>query len=79
MMQPTSWIEIINTAGVLGLLVLFLTLFLRGDILPRSIVETIIENTVAKLADRLEDNFKSLSGAIREHDKASEERDRRKL
>jgi hypothetical protein len=68
--RPITWLEIVNTSGIIGLLILFLTLFLKGDILPRKIHEEIV-NHYKSLSDDIVNRLEQLTELLSKHDRDS--------
>lgn len=46
-------LQLINTIGVTAVLVIFVRMFVRGDILPRSVYKEMTEKVVGEIATRI--------------------------
>lgn len=49
--QALSWLDILNASGTLGMLVLLVIMFMRGELLPKKVWETLTQKTVAATAE----------------------------
>ena len=57
----SDWLQIINTGGVIGLLILVLWMFATGNVVPKSTVDTMIkltEERTVKLANEIKEGMK---------------------
>lgn len=57
----TNWLQILNTAGVIGLLVIIVYMFFSGNVMPRSTVEMMMklaEASTEKLANEIKEGMK---------------------
>lgn len=56
-----SWLEIINTGGVIGILVLNLWMFATGKVIPKTTVDamiTALDDRTVKLAEEIKSGIK---------------------
>jgi hypothetical protein len=59
--SETDWLQIINTGGVLGLLLLLVYMFYSGNVVPKSTVDMMIkltEERTVKLAAEIKEGMK---------------------
>ncbi len=57
----TNWLQIVNTAGVIGVLIIIVYALFSGNVMPRSTVEMMIkltEERTAKLANEIKEGMK---------------------
>lgn len=57
----TNWLQIVNTAGVIGLLLIIVYMFFSGNVMPKSTVEMMIklaEDRTEKLANEIKEGMK---------------------
>lgn len=47
----TELLQVANTTGVIGILVFFVVAFYRGDIMPKSVFDKILDRLLKDLAD----------------------------
>lgn len=61
MEDPISWVQIVNTAGVIGLLILQVWAFWSGTVVPKTIVDRILkeaEQRTTKMSGEIKDGIK---------------------
>jgi len=56
-LQPEKWIEQGGLLAVIGILLFIVLAFIRGDIIPRSILDKIISETVSKTLVHIEEQL----------------------
>lgn len=52
-MDANEWLTYINSGGVILLLILFVRLFLAGEIVTSKLLQTIIRDTVSEVLDEI--------------------------
>jgi len=60
--EPVSWLSILNTFGIIGLLVLIVWAFFNGKVMPKSIHDQLMEEAESrtiKLAAEIQDGIKT--------------------
>lgn len=51
MIDATALLQVINTTGVIGILVFFIIAFYRGDIMPKAVFEKILDRLLKDFAE----------------------------
>ena len=66
--NPVSWVEIVNSAGIIGILIVQVWLYSTGKVISRPVVDKILNEAnqrTTKLADEIKEGIKdAVKGGI---------------